>query len=386
MPGRYGTMPGDHARRPRSAACLSRPYVATNQAPTLDSLQSLLATVQRNERSLKRFQDIELALMGAPDFGEFLEVVLNRLRHDFDLSGVRLMLAEVDDTLRDLIDTAEGIRALDAGLCIAQDAGTFAAVCGDGQLWIGAPRERHAPLFGARPPASAVVMPLARNGRYFGVIALGSRDARRFAPEMATDFIERFGAVVAVCLENMWNRERLKRIGLTDPLTGLSNRRYFDQRLREEVIRGARYGAPLACLLIDIDHFKRVNDSHGHATGDRALRAASACMRAQLRVTDTLARYGGEEFAALLVQTEQNWAGTVAERVRRAVARLDVPDDDGARVPLTISIGLASVDPRDVSDRDTLPMRLLGAADAALYAAKRAGRDRVVVASAASLG
>ena len=116
--------------------------MATNQAPTLDSLQSLLATVQRNERSLKRFQDIELALMGAPDFGEFLEVVLNRLRHDFDLSGVRLMLAEVDDTLRDLIDTAEGIRALDAGLCIAQDAGTFAAVCGDGQLWIGAPRER----------------------------------------------------------------------------------------------------------------------------------------------------------------------------------------------------------------------------------------------------
>ncbi|WP_017232341.1 diguanylate cyclase, partial [Pandoraea sp. B-6] len=102
--------------------------------------------------------------------------------------------------------------------------------------------------------------------------------------------------------------------------------------------------------------------------------------------TDTLARYGGEEFAALLVQTEQNWAGTVAERVRRAVAGLDVPDDDGARVPLTISIGLASVDPRDVSDRDTLPMRLLGAADAALYAAKRGGRDRVVVAPAASLG
>ncbi|WP_246177774.1 GGDEF domain-containing protein [Pandoraea horticolens] len=359
--------------------------MATNQAPTLDSLQSLLATVQRNERSLKRFQDIELALMGAPDFGQFLEVMLNRLRHDFDLSGVRLMLAEVDDTLRDLIDTAEGIRALDAGLCIAQDAGTFSAVCGDGQLWIGAPRERHAPLFGPRAPASAVVMPLARNGRYLGIIALGSRDARRFSPEMATDFLERFGAVVAVCLENMWNRERLKRIGLTDPLTGLSNRRYFDQRLREEVVRGARYGAPLACLLIDIDHFKRVNDSHGHATGDRALRAASVCMRAQLRVTDTLARYGGEEFAALLVQTEQSWAGTVAERVRRAVARLEVPDDDGAPVPLTISIGLASVDPRDSHDPETLPMRLLGAADAALYTAKRSGRDRVVVASAATL-
>ncbi len=384
-----GTMPisnpGNHATRPRSAARLSRPQVATNQAPTPDALQALLATVQRNERSLKRFQDIELALMGAPDFGQFLEVVLNRLRHDFDLSGVHVMLAEIDDTLRDLIDTAEGVRALDSGLCIAQDAGTFAAICGDGRLWIGAPRERHVPLFGARAPASAVVIPLSRNGRYIGVIALGSRDAKRFAPDMATDFLERFGAVVAVCLENMWNRERLKRIGLTDPLTGLSNRRYFDQRLREEVIRGVRYGAPLACLLIDIDHFKRVNDSHGHATGDRALRAASACMRAQLRVTDTLARYGGEEFAALLVQTEQNWAGTVAERVRRAVARLEVPDDDGTLVPLTISIGLASIDPRDSADPEALPMRLLGAADAALYAAKRAGRDRVMVAAPATL-
>lgn len=359
--------------------------MATNQPSTLETLQTLLATVQRNERSLKRFQDIELALMGAPDFGQFLEVVLNRLRHDFELSDVRLMLAEVDDTLRDLIDSADGNRAMSVGLSIAQDVGIFQTVCGDGTLWIGVPRERHAPLFGARPPASAVVMPLARNGRILGVLSLGSRDARRFSPDMATDFLERFGAVVSVCLENMWNRERLKRIGLTDPLTGLSNRRYFDQRLREEVVRGVRYGAPLACLLIDIDHFKRVNDTHGHPTGDRALRAASTCMRAQLRVTDTLARYGGEEFAALLVQTEQNWAATVADRVRRAVARLEVFDDSGVPVPLTISIGLASVDPREGGNLDDLPTRLLGAADAALYEAKRGGRDRVVIAAPASL-
>ncbi|GAB3627865.1 diguanylate cyclase [Pandoraea terrae] len=359
--------------------------MATHQAPTLDGLQTLLATVQRNERALKRFQDMELALIGAPDFGQFLEVVLNRLRFDFDLAGVRLMLAEVDDTLRDLLDSADGSRALGGGLCIAEDAGTFEAVRGDGKLWIGTPRERHAALFGGRPPASAVVMPLARNGRWLGVLALGSRDGKRFAPDMATDFLERFGAVAAVCLENMWNRERLKRIGLTDPLTGLSNRRYFDQRLREEVVRGKRYGAPLVCLLIDIDHFKRVNDTHGHATGDRALRAASVCMRQQLRVTDTLARYGGEEFAALLVQTEEGWATTVAERVRRAVARLNVLDDAGLRVPLTISIGLAGVDPRDCGDLDDLPGRLLGAADRALYQAKRSGRDRVVVTPQAAL-
>jgi two-component system, cell cycle response regulator len=121
---------------------------------------------------------------------------------------------------------------------------------------------------------------------------------------MATNFIEWLAAVASVCLENVANNERLKHIGLTDALTGVHNRRYFDQRLREEVDRALRKGQPLSCLLVDVDHFKHVNDKHGHLIGDAVLREVAEQIKDQLRLSDAMARYGGEEFAVLLVQTD----------------------------------------------------------------------------------
>ncbi len=168
--------------------------------------------------------------------------------------------------------------------------------------------------------------------------------------------------------------ERLNRQANTDPLTGLYNRRYFFARVRNELQRFARYGDRFAIILIDADHFKRVNDTHGHGAGDATLRGiANACLET-VRETDLVGRFGGEEFIVLLPHTDVDAAVVVAERIRKAMHD-EAWTRDGV-VPVTLSLGVAEVGPQ-ASTFDTL----LKAADSALYAAKDAGRDCVAAVS-----
>lgn len=158
----------------------------------------------------------------------------------------------------------------------------------------------------------------------------------------------------------------------TDPLTGLHNRRGFYGRASDAVALTARYRAPLTVLLGDIDHFKRVNDTHGHATGDDVLRAAASLWLGQLRDVDISGRLGGEEFAALLPHTDEESAALVAERIRGAIGGMRITADDGSTVSCTISIGIATMRPGDHIDT------LVARADVALYEAKARGRDCVI--------
>ncbi len=175
------------------------------------------------------------------------------------------------------------------------------------------------------------------------------------------------------------SEERLRLLSITDSLTGLFNRRYFIEESEREIARARRYHLPTGLLLLDIDHFKRINDTYGHTTGDEALKAfASACQKA-LRTNDILGRLGGEEFGVFLPQTDADGAALVAERIRHAVADIRLSHDstamgaDSRTVSLTVSIGVAAgyggepgVD------------ALLSRADEALYRAKATGRNRVV--------
>lgn len=169
--------------------------------------------------------------------------------------------------------------------------------------------------------------------------------------------------------------QRLEALATTDGLTGLLNRRCFGERLRDEWSRACRTGLPLSLLMIDVDHFKAFNDTHGHPAGDAALVAVAATLRASAtRTGDFCARYGGEEFVALLSASDASAARIVAERVRTKLAGLDIPHASSTTRPtLTISIGTATAVPAIRSD----PNLLVAAADTALYEAKRAGRDRV---------
>lgn len=167
--------------------------------------------------------------------------------------------------------------------------------------------------------------------------------------------------------------EDLERLSQTDGLTRLANRRHFDQMLAREHGRYRRTGAPLSVLMVDIDHFKSVNDHYGHAMGDDYLRAvARALERGVARATDLVARYGGEEFVCLLPDTDTQSARWVAERIRAGVAELQLPNAKAGTAHLTVSIGLATLQTGEHG-----ASALVGCADDQLYAAKQAGRNRV---------
>lgn len=167
--------------------------------------------------------------------------------------------------------------------------------------------------------------------------------------------------------------EALRQLATRDQLTGLLNRREFDRIMAEEAERCRRFGQPLALVMVDIDHFKAVNDTHGHQAGDAVLRAIAKTLTGQLRTVDRVARIGGEEFALVLMQTGRSAATEVAQRVVEAVAASPVVIESGASLRLTISAGVAVL-PEDVSWLELL----IGAADRSLFAAKRGGRNRVM--------
>ena len=171
------------------------------------------------------------------------------------------------------------------------------------------------------------------------------------------------------------NRE-LEHLAITDPLTGLHNPRYFHARMDEEQAERARTGQPLSVVIIDLDHFKRVNDEYGHLVGDDVLANAARAIASVARRGETAARVGGEEFAVLLPASTAEAAYEVAERTREAIAATMTPVTDGTSVHVVASAGVAST--ADLPDATA--NELYRAADEALYRAKAEGRNRTVIA------
>ncbi|MFW5823843.1 MAG: GGDEF domain-containing protein, partial [Marinobacter sp.] len=170
---------------------------------------------------------------------------------------------------------------------------------------------------------------------------------------------------------------QLNRLATRDPLTDALNRRAFDQAARSELERARRYGHGFCMALLDLDHFKRINDQYGHDAGDQVLVAFADCCRQQLRTTDRLARFGGEEFVILLVDTELDAAGQLLERIRKAIHGLilkELPAGQGIR----FSAGLTQWQPGDTLES------MVHRADQALYQAKRSGRDRIATSALAT--
>lgn len=165
---------------------------------------------------------------------------------------------------------------------------------------------------------------------------------------------------------------RLQELAKTDPLTGLANRRSFVEMVGEEIARCRRHDLPGAMLLLDIDHFKRVNDTYGHEAGDEVIRAVASSLRRLLRDEDVVGRYGGEEFAVFLPNAASSTAFRIADRVRIALAEEPIPIADGS-ITITVSVGLAAAIADELDER-----RLVREADQALYAAKRGGRNRTI--------
>jgi diguanylate cyclase (GGDEF)-like protein len=214
-----------------------------------------------------------------------------------------------------------------------------------------------------------------------GLLVFSSVDRFRFNRELATDFLAHLGVVAAICLENAVNRARLVRSGLTDFLTGFHNRRYLHARLCEELARAQRDHLPIACLMIDVDHFKRINDEYGHLAGDAVLREVAQRIDDEMRLSDTGARFGGDEFAIVLPHGSLADGEKVALRVLEAVRGEAIVVSSQRSEVVTLSIGVASACPSPEGARDfsELAEKLISEADAALYRAKSAGRNRVEI-------
>jgi two-component system cell cycle response regulator len=165
----------------------------------------------------------------------------------------------------------------------------------------------------------------------------------------------------------------LRRLATRDQLTGLLNRREFDRILAEECDRAVRFGRPVALLIVDLDHFKRVNDVHGHPAGDAVLREAARRLADEVRSVDRATRFGGEEFAIVLMEMDRTQAMEVARRMCRTMAATPIEAAPGVLLNVTMSVGVA-VTPSEAKD----PKALVAAADRALYAAKAGGRNRAV--------
>ncbi len=187
----------------------------------------------------------------------------------------------------------------------------------------------------------------------------------------AQGILTHFVAIERDATEQKENEEKLERLSRTDPLTGLLNRRSFDELIKNELMRFRRCGEVYSVLMLDIDHFKRINDNYGHSTGDHAIQAITRACESNLRVYDKMARIGGEEFCVLLPKTNKNLAYTVAEKLREVIGQTSIPTSEGA-TSLTISIGVSEVDNTDPDHYTTLKR-----ADKLLYKAKKAGRNKV---------
>ena len=344
-------------------------------------LKALLAQARQNERKLQRFHEQELRLMCAASLAELIQILLYDYPRTFELDAVTLALVDADYELRRILDSM-ALRCEDYPTLLFMEARSELEALFDPapRAWLGPyRREQHGSLFAhGAPPVSVAVLPLLRRGELIGSFNLGSRAEQRFIRGTATDFLERMAGVVAVCLENATNQERLKHLGFTDALTGVHNRRYFDQRLEEEIDRAERQPRPLACIFVDIDHFKHINDDHGHQVGDRVLREIARRIKTHMRASDILARYGGEEFAVLLAGSEQRDAVEIAQRIRATVAAQPVPLADGTELRVTLSAGVSALsNTPHGADRAVRARQLLDRADRALYAAKAGGRNRV---------
>jgi diguanylate cyclase (GGDEF)-like protein/PAS domain S-box-containing protein len=219
-------------------------------------------------------------------------------------------------------------------------------------------------------------IPVVAQGQAFGIVHIQTTAESPTFGDAGLSLRATFAGQVGLSVANIRLREALRTQSINDPLTGLYNRRYLEEMLEREIRRAVRAGQQLGLLMLDLDHFKRFNDTYGHDAGDAVLRETASFLRRSVRVEDIACRFGGEEFVIILPTADLSASQGRAERIRSKICDLTVLHQGNSVGKITVSVGVAAVPAHGTS-----PKELLEAADAALYRAKREGRDRVVVAA-----
>jgi diguanylate cyclase (GGDEF)-like protein len=345
-------------------------------------LDGILDRVQENSLTLKKFQIFEKKLLNLNSLPEMIDHLLNDAKLFFDLDVVSFCLIDEKGEIASFLTDDGYDYQKKEGLILLEDKELLKSTFGlSPRPFLGS--YKNASCAGFFPhlkkkPISVAIIPLSRRGKYFGSLNFGSFSSNRFINTMATDFVEHMVSIVSICLENNLNFELMRRTSHLDTLTGVNNRRFLEQRIGEEIDRSQRNDEPLSCLFLDIDHFKSINDNHGHQAGDLVLSLVAGMIKKQLRSNDVLARYGGEEFVALLSNIGEAKAEDIAERIRERTKDLPITYAEND-IHVAISIGLSVYSPSHspaISTKD-IAVQLIHSADTALYSAKKKGRDRV---------
>jgi len=295
--------------------------------------------------------------------------VSDRMRAEAERAALSRVTAAVAAGMD--LDEVLMLAAREAAALLGAQTGAVVRVDGDEGVVVGAAGgalRAGDPVPLADDSGDALAAAVTVDGRPWGMLLVRGGRSGALGPGHA-ERLDRFAELVSLAIANAEARARLLALATTDPLTGLLNHRVFHDRLGAEVARAHRSGAPLSLVALDLDHFKRVNDTHGHQVGDDVLRELASRMREGARREDVTARVGGEEFAWLLPEADLDAAALAAERLRRRVA--DQPFPAAGR--LTASIGVAAL---EVGEG---PADLLRRADEGLYRAKAGGRDRCVL-------
>lgn len=325
---------------------------------------------------MRRLDQFERRLISTRSLSELFQILLQEYKSAYDLDAVTLVLADPEYEIARFLESEKKNGSDMPGLVLQEKLYTHKT-----QPRLGVfDSERTGAIFVPWPAKcqSMAQIPLLSRGKLIGSLNLASSTPDRFSADSGTDFLERLSAIFCICLENALNHERLKQAGLTDPLTKVNNRRYFEGRCHDEISHARRHGSPLACMFLDIDKFKRINDNYGHHAGDEVLCKVAQLIKLQLRTSDIIARYGGEEFVALLPQTTLIQARDIAERIRATLAEQTFETLSAERLSVTISIGIAMLPDESGIEHDKCAQKLISAADAALYQAKASGRNKVI--------
>lgn len=335
--------------------------------------RDLLRGSERDQRALWHFQYFELQIVRSQGLKPLMSLLLRQSIGYFGMDEASLLLLDQEDTLRAIF--AESLGTIPDNLGFTTDESELQAQFPGG---VKVRALSQASILAApdpeQGPQTTVLLPLVSQGQLVGSLRLSSSGGAQLP---SSDRLSHFAAVVAVCIENCSNRERLRMHSLIDALTGVQNRRGFEESLQNEVARALRSGMPLSAMFVDLDHFKQVNDRYGHPCGDRVLAQIASNIGDMLRPTDLLSRYGGDEFVALLPACDDAQARGIAQRINLSVAALNLYDDNGEEFELSCSIGYSCwLDPGPDVEAAAMGKYLIAQADKALYCAKQEGRDR----------
>jgi diguanylate cyclase (GGDEF)-like protein len=339
-----------------------------------DELRRSLRELERSREELRdSLERIGEALTNTHDLDGLLQVVLETALATLDAKAGVILYRSADQ-----LQLVGELGLDDAGLTppavVSAGTGVLGRVVSSGapvRGTLGSGPPQLAPTDSEPSQGEILAVPLRSMGAVIGVVALYDRTGERTFDAADQDGLATLAGQASIAIDNVQLHQEAQRLSTTDALTGLWNFRYLSMSLAREIERSTRFDRPLAVLMLDLDHFKAVNDEHGHPRGDTVLRELAHRVQEQIREVDTFARYGGEEFVVVLPETTVEGAAQLADRICVAVRREPFRHDGEEPLDISVSIGGAAF-----PDHGSSPATLMRAADKALYVAKAEGRDR----------